>query len=438
MDYNPASAESILEFAKRLTGKTLAEVVDISKVVENNTNKGDLGSMVERLYFGYRPNSSPMPDFPEAGVELKTTGVNRKSSGGFEAKERLVLGSINYSELVQEEWQNSSLMAKCRTMLILFYLYDKNLAITQRRFIPAPVLFEFPERDLVQIRLDWEIIHGKVASGRAHEISESDTYYLSACRKGSGGSAEKLKTQPNSTVSAKARAFALKVKYVNQIIEGSAREAPSLDCVELVGIEEATRMKFEPYLGMTVAELSSALEHYKRDKNHKGFYRELVMKILGTTGKMLPELERASIGVKTIRVNSAWKPKEAMSFPAFKYLEIVDEDWEESSFYEKLEQKFLFVIFREGFDGALRLEKAAYWNMPYVDREEARRVWEETKRRVGMDARVLPRASESRVAHVRPKARDGNDTLPTPQGTYLVKKCFWLNQNYIADVVRNL
>jgi hypothetical protein len=39
---------------------------------------------------------------------------------------------------------------------------------------------------------------------------------------------------------------------------------------------------------------------------------------------------------------------------------------------------------------------------------------------------------------VRPKARDGNDKLLTPQGDLQVKKCFWLNKDYIAGVVEKL
>ena len=76
--------------------------------------------------------------------------------------------------------------------------------------------------------------------------------------------------------------------------------------------------------------------------------------------------------------------------------------------------------------------------MPYLDRWEAQRVWEETQRRVSIDASDLPRSRESAVAHVRPKARDGNDKLQTPQGDFQVKKCFWLNKDYIAGVVNKL
>ena len=39
-------------------------------------------------------------------------------------------------------------------------------------------------------------------------------------------------------------------------------------------------------------------------------------------------------------------PKEDMSFPTFKYKEIVNEDWENSDFKDILEHKFLFVFFQ--------------------------------------------------------------------------------------------
>ena len=84
------------------------------------------------------------------------------------------------------------------------------------------------------------------------------------------------------------------------------------------------------------------------------------------------------------------------------------------------------------------LYKVSYWNMPYADRVEAKRVWEETKRLAAIDAMNLPKSSDSRVAHVRPKARNGDDKELTPQGELAIKKCFWLNKGYIADVVDKL
>jgi len=222
------------------------------------------------------------------------------------------------------------------------------------------------------------------------------------------------------------------------IIDGSAVEAGVLDVVENGGIEEATKAKFEPYLGMSVQEISDLFNFHKSGKYDKGFYRGITMRILGSVRKTIPELEKAGIVLKTLRVNERGMPRESMSFPTFKYMDIINEDWEESSFLDMIERKFLFVVFREDDDRTLRLEKVGYWNMPYDDREEARKVWEDTKRRVKADANDLPKMSESRVAHVRPHGRDKNDTWPTPQGIGLVKQSFWLNARYLSDVIRSI
>jgi DNA mismatch repair protein MutH len=112
--------------------------------------------------------------------------------------------------------------------------------------------------------------------------------------------------------------------------------------------------------------------------------------------------------------------------------------WEESTFFDKLERKFLFIIFRTDTQGIERLEKVAYWNMPYGDRLEAQKVWEETQRLVQIDATRLPGATENRVAHVRPKAKNAADKAPTPQGGMHTKQGFWLNNSYIESVIDSL
>jgi DNA mismatch repair protein MutH len=201
--------------------------------------------------------------------------------------------------------------------------------------------------------------------------------------------------------------------------------------------EESVLEGFSDYLGLTLEDIAKSLGYRRPSKGYKGFHREVARRILlgGSIG--ISELELEDVEMKSIRVNKDWKPNEAMSFPNFKYLEIVKERWEDSKFCEKLERRFLFVVFRTDEQDVERLAKVFYWNMSYRDRQEARRVWLQTKKCVAKDARYLPTSRESYVAHVRPKARNSRDTELTPQGLRLVKKCFWLNREYIASILED-
>jgi DNA mismatch repair protein MutH len=454
--YDKSSVESIFEHAKRLDGVALADLLPGLDSEMNQKNRGDLGSLVERHYFEHKPPNNHEPDFAEVGLELKTTGV-RLTNGGYVAKERLVLTMINYESIVNEIWESSMFLKKCKLMLILFYEYDRETPVTRRRFVLRPIIHQLSERgllvqgheieflrrhavivppeDLAQIRRDWETIKAKVLAGTAHELSEGDTYYLGACRKGPGGAGEALRVQPFSPEGAKGRAFSLKQGYMSRIIQSSQSNEVRLGVNETEDFEQVTKRKFDSHRGKTIEQLCRSLEIVLKEPKQKNLKRIIADRILEVEGRAPSELQMADIEMKTVLLNEVGKLKEHMSFPNFKYLEIVDLQWEDSDFCERLERRFLFVVFQKDNRGLERLKKVFYWNMPFVDREEARRVWEETKRRVLINARDLPGARESHVAHVRPKARDSRDTEPTPQGERLVKKGFWLNNKYVQDII---
>ena len=49
----------------------------------------------------------------------------------------------------------------------------------------------------------------------------------------------------------------------------------------------------------------------------------------------------------------------------------------------------------------------------------------------------LPKQTENRVAHVRPKARDSKDTYPLPDGREMTKQCFWFNNSYVQGIIND-
>ena len=215
--YDKTSPKSIFEYAIPLLDHTLREMVG-DKAVEgyNMSGKGTLGQMVEELYYHYKANSNPTPDFEEAGVELKTTGLKKLKDLSLQIKERLVVDMIDYNKVVKESFEMSLFYNKCRLMLLLFYLYDGRLEQYDRYFLFV-ALWKIPEKDLLIIKHDYDLIIDKIKRGEAHLLSEGDTEYLGACRKGQKG--DSLRVQPYSPIGAPRRAFSLKTAYMRTVLQ---------------------------------------------------------------------------------------------------------------------------------------------------------------------------------------------------------------------------
>jgi DNA mismatch repair protein MutH len=435
--YDKSSPASIYEFALRLTGKSLGEAVELPEYVENSRNRGELGSLLEKYYFKHVPGSVHGPDFSDAGVELKITGLHRNSKNQLIAKERLVLTMINYEDIIHEKFLESTFMKKCKQMLCMFYEYRPNVPVKDLRFVVAPLLYSIPERDFATIKSDWEQIQRKVAEGKAHELSEGDTYFLGACRKGAGGDKEALRNQPNSPIGAPARAFSLKQGYFNKVLQSHIKNVGSEAQAPILTYQERAKQLIDPFVGMSVQEIADTLGVEKSGPGHKNFIRSLIERVLAANNLSTAEFDREDIELKTIRLSKSGSVRESMSFPAIDFMGIVEEEWEKSKFARKLDKRFLFVIFQEDENGIDRLSRIAYWAMPYEDRVEARRVWKETKRRLLKGLEDFPSLSESRVAHVRPKGLNGQDKALTPSGSLVLKQAFWLNRSYIQEVLDN-
>lgn len=475
-NYDKSSVSSIVAHANLLTGRSLAEAVGTSLPILQSGGKGNLGVLVEQAFFKHFPPNDHNPDFPEAGLELKTTGVLKSPDipGGLKAKERLVLNLINYHELVKETWETASLLRKSGLTLLLFYLFDKEAAPQDRKFVRGPLLLKNLSRledDLTQIRLDWLTIQDSVREKRAHEISEGDTKLLGACTKSSDST--QRTSQPFSDIPAKPRAFCLKQGYLTYLISSEqpgyvsmlpsskALDSPGTDTVRwnppeqsdfenplpnlrpdapsVAGqLETVCLQKFGPYFGKDENELRELLSISYTSKAAKNFYKSLVNKILVDGSGTPLELVKEGIQVKTIRLEPNGKPKESMSFPHFSYTDLYEQSWEDSDFASQIEQRFLFVVFERTGPNSYRLSDCRFWSMPSSDREKAEDVWLTAQARVREgDYSRLPKMSENLVSHVRPHARNRLDTLPTPQGGKEVKRCFWLNRDYVAKILRN-
>lgn len=459
LPYNPSDKNSVIEYAKKLKGKSLREVCEPSILEHHFSGKGNFGQLLEKFYFGYDPNSTAEADFSEIGMELKSSPLKQLKNKEYRSKERLVLNIINYLNVVNQDFANSDFIKKNASILLIFYLYEAGYDILD--FIIKLVdEWSFPSTDLEIIKKDWETIKQKIADGKAHELSEGDTFYLGACTKGANASS--VRKQPFSDIPAKQRAYSFKQGYVNHIIASIAGETkevygkliPSVKEAKKKTIEEIVIEKFKTYYGKTIEEILDKTG-VELNTSAKSFYANLTKAILGIElNKEIEEFEKAEIQVKTVRLKENNLPKEDMSFPNFKYEEIVNETWEDSDFKDILEHKFLFVFFQ--FQGKeLVLRKVKFWNMPYSDLLEVEKVWTRTQQIVakgeivkeiktdknGKEVRFtnFPNKKFSSISHVRPHAKDASDTYPLPTQDKLTKEneytkhCFWLNNSYVRD-----
>lgn len=438
--------ESVLKHAQEMVGIPLGK---IDKTGRLSTGKGAIGNVIEESWFDYAPNSESQPDFVDAGVELKATPYIRRKNE-IKAKERLVCNIINYMTEYQKTFYTSDFWHKCETILIMSYEYKKDIPKADFT-IDKAVLFSFPKEDLVIIEHDWEVIIEKVKSGKAHLLTEGDTLYLAACTK--GATSQSVRQQPFNAIPAKQRAYSLKASYMTRILNtyifGNEEDERIIkDWHDLIenGFEEIIAEKLRLFYGRSVQSLVNQFGITSCSKNMNEILLSKMLGIRGTISKTA-EFQNANIVPKTIRVQRNGRIKESMSFPSFKFEEIIQEDWEDSQLRTLLEPtKFLFVIFKEQDTGEYFFERALFWNMPAEDLDEVRRVWERTVKIIREGVVItkvgnrtlnnLPKRTESYVAHVRPHARDANDTYALPDGRELTKQCFWLNNSYVEDIIR--
>lgn len=454
--FNPKSKISILKFAKRLEKSSLTKSCG-EIPIPSGKNKGNFGNLLEEYYFGYKPNSNSEADFKDADLELKSTPLRELKNGKWVCKERLVLNIINYFNLPKEEFFNSSFWNKNKSILLVFYLWEKH-QLPIDYIIDLVDIWDIPPKDLKVIQKDWNLIKSKVKNGDAHLISEGDTFYLGACTKGS--TAEKsLREQPFSDLPAKQRAFSFKRSYLNTIYEtlkGNQQYESILtdDELELNSIDDLVIEKFKPFYGLSDEQIKNKLG-VELNRNSKNYFNSITKRILGVNeDSFIEEFEKANITIKSIRIELNGTIKENVSFPSFKFEEIITEEWDNSTTKDLIEHKFLFVFYKKTKTKNLILDKCIFWNLSSTDMDEFEKVFETTKSIIingnivnrisdkGIVYNNFPKSSESYLTHIRPHAKNKEDTYPLPiidkvsKKSQFTKQCFWLNSSYVESVYK--
>ena len=456
LPYDKTSAKSIFDYSKGLLGNTLRDFV--WDEYEVRKGKGSLGQMVENIYFYLETNSNPSSDFSEAGMELKCTPLKKSKQDDFLIKERLVCNMINYCDVVKDDFEHSHFYLKCQLMLLLFYLHQSNCNNLDLEFIFS-VLWKLPEKDLLIIQHDYNVIIEKIKQGKAHELSEGDTMYLGACRKGQKG--ESLMKQPyNAEVDAPRRAFSLKMAYMRTVLSyvidsgknavsnvaGAKSELVSTSLLRKYSFDDILLKRFKPYLKMSYEKIAKR-KKVNISNNPKSKYA-LIANAIAASAKCAnvnrsEEFLKAGLTMKTIRVQASGIIKEAMSFENIDYIEVAEcDEWIDSRLYELYSSRFMFVVFKEQNAGKedFVLDDVFFWTMPQQDLEMAEIYWNHIKHNIlsnHISEEYWWKGSDKKKFHVRPKAQKADNLAPTPNGGKAKKYCYWFNNDYVREIIEN-
>lgn len=450
------SKEEIAVISQSAIGKSFREIRDAELITieDERVQKGSMGGIIEEYLFGIEPNGESEPDFIDAGIELKVTPYKRNKDNTLSAKERLVLNMIDYMTEYKNEFYTSHFWFKNNKLEILWYLHDDNKDKLDFKITNEILLDLSISEDIKQIEKDWNTVIKKIREGKAHEISEGDTMYLGACTK--GANANSVRKQPFSEIPAKNRAFCFKNSYMTQLVRKYIGDYSNVEKIltnKNETFDEFVNSVISKYKGKTQRELMNL---FNIDSNAKNLNSMLISRMFGVKGNLTDteEFLKANIVPRTVRIEANGRIKESMPFPAFKFEDIIRQEWETSDFRETLEStKYMFFVFKM-INGEYVFKGIKLWNMPELDIQlEAKHVWELTRICIitgnivkeidknGNRTTCFPGVSVSKICHVRPHARDAQDTYPLPVkdrltgATDYTKHCFWLNNTYIKEII---
>jgi DNA mismatch repair protein MutH len=167
--------------------------------------------------------------------------------------------------------------------------------------------------------------------------------------------------------------------------------------------------------------------------------------------KRLLELEAAGVKPKTIPVREEdLRPCEAMSFPAMRLAEFVEEEWKDSEFRAHLDCLLLIPTIAKHCDQNLwsrRLGQPFFWTPSGEEEKGIAKEWQMFKQEVldgkaaykrikGKRVSSLTRPSQTTYIHLRPKGKDGSQDDFDSNGNRTQRLCFWLNQSFVQSLLR--
>ena len=231
------------------------------------------------------------------------------------------------------------------------------------------------------------------------------------------------------------RGFALKPYYVNMIFNSKDYHHIPADFSK--GFDNAILSRFRCFEGLPTSEIEARLGVDMGESKQRFAILARYM-VCGRNSRRIDELEKAGIMMKTIRIENG-RPAEPMTFPAFDYFELAEEDWEDSEFRAMLDCKILLVVYDVSDDGSVTFRKAALWLVPESDMASIAETWEDTKTHIlDQSYSFITHQEDADIAFVKPHSTKTSKPVLCPDGKYRQRVGFAFKQDYMSEIVKGL
>lgn len=426
--YDPSDENSILEYGKRLIGKTIRDLKEEGLDFSAPRGKTGIGDIIE-AYFGLRKNSDEEPDFKKCGLELKTAPLNATG----EPRYPLSLSMINFEKLKSEIWRDASFKRKVSNLLLVYYDEAEDHFDCRVRYV---FIWKPRPEDWLLLEADWKTIRKILVREGPEGLSERRTNVLAA----------RVKAQKGG----KGRCFALKRQFMGIILAAhTARKrirdadlSSEVDLKEPDDLVDEVIRRARPFLGMTVGEIHESIEpdvHYHRlFKSYAAYILNMALGV-GQDKALGSGLGKAGLRLKTVRCNPGHRPIYAMSLRGFDYVRVGKVEWQDSKCYEDVSRMLIAVLTLPHKDASQEeavLEKVFFHKPSPGDLKTMRQDWEMLSGMV-RDGRAHEITGHlGRIIQARPKGINAKDTKRAPGGHELVKKAFFLRTDYLRRVLQ--
>lgn len=144
--------------------------------------------------------------------------------------------------------------------------------------------------------------------------------------------------------------------------------------------------------------------------------------------------------------------KEAIPLNNINFETIVEENFQDSELHKRFEDGFYFLVYQESKikETPLILEYAFLWKpdsifiencvYPFWLKVKGKtkngiRIKQVKRGRMVVNKNNLPKTKDSLVLHVRPKAKNANDTTLLPDGRKITKQAYWINSKFLKNLI---